>query len=102
MIGIPVSASGIIGALRFPDQNTVLNVHIPGTRAGAIDPVGGTNLLVVLPAAAIEIFPFPLAATGLCPVVGRFFFPATIVLTTLSEKPEGIQEAFFGHNLPPM
>ena len=43
---------GIIGFLGFPDDDAVLDEHVKGTGAGAVDAVGGAGHLVVLPAAA--------------------------------------------------
>ncbi|MCY1219418.1 hypothetical protein D9M72_313920 [compost metagenome] len=48
----------IVRLLRFPGDQAVLDVHLPGTRARAVHAMGRTHDLVVLPAGAVGVFPF--------------------------------------------
>jgi hypothetical protein len=48
--------------------------------------VGGADFFVVLPTAAIEIFPLPLSTTYLGPFLGNLFLVAAIFFPAWSEK----------------
>src|SRR5690606_12838872 len=43
----------IVGLLGLPGDDPALDVDLPGTRAGAVHPVGGADDLVVAPAGAV-------------------------------------------------
>ena len=70
VVGETAAAGGVVRALGFPDDDTVLDVDVPGTGAGAVDAVGGADFFVVLPALAVEVLPFALAAADLAPAAG--------------------------------
>ena len=89
MIWKSLATVRVICSLGFPNQNTVFNVHIPGTGAGAIHTVGRTNLFVVLPAFTVEVLPDSLSATDFSPMVGGFFFLTTIFFTFWTKKTLG-------------
>jgi hypothetical protein len=57
MIGQIVASARIIGLLGFPGHQTVLDVNLPATGAGAVHAVGRTHNLVVLPAGAVGVLP---------------------------------------------
>ena len=44
----------VVGLLRLPGDDAVLDVHLPRARAGAVHPVGGAHDLVVAPPVAVE------------------------------------------------
>jgi hypothetical protein len=44
----------IVGLLRLPGDDAVLDVHLPGARPGAVHPVRGSHDLVVGPAITVE------------------------------------------------
>src|SRR6478609_10518314 len=46
--------TGVIGLLGLPGDDAVLDVHLPGARAGAVHPVRGPHHLVVAPAIPVE------------------------------------------------
>src|SRR4029078_9819772 len=54
----PVGADGgVVGLLRLPRDDPVLDVDLPRAGAGAVDAVGRADDLVVLPAVAVEGLP---------------------------------------------
>ena len=62
----------VVGLLGLPGDDAVLDVHLPRTRPGAVDAVGGTDHLVVAPAVPVEHVALPAAASGDGPqVVGE-------------------------------
>jgi hypothetical protein len=86
MVGKPFAAGWIVRGLGFPHQNTVFDIHIPGTGTRAVNPVSRANFLVVLPAAAINIFPFSLPASGLDPFICDRFLAAAMFFAAWSKK----------------
>ena len=74
---------GVVGLLRLPGDDPVLDVDLPGARPGAVHPVGGANHLVVGPAVPVE----GVAATALlvdgAPVTGDL---------TPREEPAGVNQ----------
>ena len=58
--GEPASSSGVVGRLRLPGDDAVLDVDVPGAAAGAVDAVRAAHHVVVLPAVAVELLPAPL------------------------------------------
>jgi hypothetical protein len=101
MIWKSLSTVRVICPLGFPNQDTVFDVHVPGTGTGAIHTVGRTNLFVILPPFTVEVFPYSLPATDLPPVVGGFFFLTTILFTFGAKKTQGGQKGSIGHEAPP-
>ena len=57
MVGQVGTGARIVGLLDFPGDQAVLDENLPAARAGAVHPVGGAHHLVLLPAAAIGVFP---------------------------------------------
>src|SRR5690606_17040906 len=52
----PVGADGgVVGLLRLPGDDAVLDVHLPGAEAGAVHTVGGAHHLVVGPPVPVEL-----------------------------------------------
>jgi hypothetical protein len=74
VVGQIGATAWIITSLGLPNDDPILDVNVPGTRARAIDPVGRTDLLVILPSFSVEILPIPLAAANLSPVSCKDFF----------------------------
>jgi hypothetical protein len=101
MIWKSLSTVRVICPLCFPNQDTVFDVHVPGTGTGAIHTVGRTNLFVILPPFTVEVLPYSLPTTDLPPVVGGFFFLTTILFTFGAEKTQGGQKGSIGHEAPP-
>jgi hypothetical protein len=95
MIRVATAASRVIGALRFPNQDSVLYIDIPGARTGAVDTMGGANLFIILPPPPIIVLPFTLSASDFGPTMGECFDPFG------SEKEEGREKIFFVHHDPP-
>ncbi len=60
--------------------------------------VGGPHLFVILPAIAIKMFPFPLAAAIFRPTLGNFLFEAAILGAAGAEKTKPLHEIFTGHH----
>jgi len=56
-----------------------------------------TNFFVILPAAAIQIFPFALTAAGLGPGIVSFILPAAEGLTFGTEKAKAGKDWTLGH-----
>ena len=54
VLGHGRAGGGVVGALRLPRDDAVLDVDLPGARAGAVHAVGGAGDLVVAPAPAVE------------------------------------------------
>src|SRR5699024_7440775 len=54
VLGLVRADGGVVGLLRFPGDHAVLDVDLPGARAGAVHAVGGADHLVVAPALAVE------------------------------------------------
>src|SRR5699024_7125375 len=54
VLGLVGADGGVVGLLRFPGDHAVLDVDLPGARAGAVHAVGGADHLVVAPALAVE------------------------------------------------
>ncbi len=51
----PVRPGGrVVGVLRFPGDDAVLDVHVPAAGPGAVHPVRGGHHLVVAPSVAVE------------------------------------------------
>jgi hypothetical protein len=86
VIGQIRPATRIVTPLSFPDDDPVFDVHIPGAGSGAIDPVGGADLLVILPSFAVEILPLPLATTDLGPTAGYGFFLTPVSRSKKAER----------------
>ena len=62
----------VIGLLGLPGDDAVLDIHLPRTRPGAVDAVGGTDHLVVAPAVPVEHIALPATLSGDGPqVVGE-------------------------------
>src|SRR5262249_34873183 len=61
----------VTDGLRPPRDEPVLDVDVPGARAGAVDPVRRADDLVVLPAVAVEGLPFAAASDQLAPALRR-------------------------------
>ena len=49
----------IVGLLRLPGDDPVLDVHLPRARSGAVHPVGRTHLLVMPPPLPVELLGAP-------------------------------------------
>src|SRR5699024_6205147 len=54
VLGLVRPGGGVVRLLRLPGDHPVLDVHLPGARAGAVHAVGGAHHLVVAPALAVE------------------------------------------------
>ncbi len=50
----------VVGGLKLPDDDAVLDVHVPGAAAGAVNSMGAAHHLFVLEAVAVEFLPVPL------------------------------------------
>src|SRR5690606_31234410 len=57
VIGQVGPGARVVGLLGFPGDQAVLNIDLPRARTGAVDAVRRAHDLVVLPAAAIGVFP---------------------------------------------
>ena len=70
--------AGVVGLLRLPGDDPVLDVHLPRARAGAVHAVGGADHLVVAPAVPVEAVRLPPAGLLQGPQVGRHLAPAQV------------------------
>jgi hypothetical protein len=95
MIRVATAASRVIGALRFPNQDSVLYIDIPGARTGAVDTMGGAYLFIILPPPPIIVLPFTLSASDFSPTVGERFNLFGF------EKEERREKIFLVHHAPP-
>ena len=60
----------IVGLLGFPGHQTILHIDLPTAGTGAVHAVGGTHHFVVLPTAAVAVFPVAVGVQGLA-VIAR-------------------------------
>ena len=58
MVGQIRTGARIVGLLGFPSNQAVLHINFPAARTGTVHTVSGTYHFIVLPAAAVGIFPF--------------------------------------------
>ncbi len=66
----------VVGLLRLPGDDPVLDVHLPRARPGAVHPVGRAHLLVVPPALPVELLGAPPAPPVQLTVVLATAYPA--------------------------
>src|SRR5690606_32800230 len=67
----------VVRLLRLPGHETVLDVNLPRTRAGAVDAVRGADDLVVLPALPVGILPAAALVGGDAVTARKLGFLAT-------------------------
>ena len=56
---LETSAKRIVGLLRLPGDDPVLDIHLPRARPSAVHPVGGTHLPVMPPPLPVELLGAP-------------------------------------------
>ncbi len=61
----------VVGLLRFPGDDATLDINFPRARAGAVHAVSGAHDLVVLPAAAVGVFPGAVFGGDLAVAIGK-------------------------------
>src|SRR4026209_2189049 len=61
----------VVGLLRLPGDDPVLDVDLPRAGSGAVDTAGRADDLVVLPAVAVEALPLAPVRLQHAPSVGR-------------------------------
>src|SRR5699024_7062121 len=88
-----VADVGVIGLLRLPRDDPLLDVDLPRARARAVDAVGGADHLVVTPAVAVEHVRFTAAGMGDRAQVLRGLAAA--------EEPAGAQDRVGGGTVEP-
>ena len=84
---------GVVGLLRFPRDDAVLDVHLPRAGAGAVHPVGGADHLVVAPAVPVE----DVALAAALPE----YRPAVVGLVPFREESAQLQHCIRGGSVQP-
>ncbi|MNG68638.1 hypothetical protein D3C79_269730 [compost metagenome] len=73
MVGQIGAGARVIGLLGFPGHQAVFDVNLPTARAGAVHSVGRAHNLVVLPAAAVAVFPVAVGVQRLAMIARKRF-----------------------------
>ncbi|CAB4965041.1 unannotated protein [freshwater metagenome] len=83
----------VVGLLRLPGDDPVLDIHLPRARAGAVHAVGRAHHLVVAPAVAVEAVTLPAAHGVQGPQIGRDVLAR--------DQPTGAQQCLHGRSVDP-
>ncbi|SVK52868.1 Uncharacterised protein [Acinetobacter baumannii] len=71
MVGQVGAGARIVGLLGFPGHQTILHVDLPTAGTGAVHAVGGTHHFVMLPTAAVAVFPVAVGVQGLAMIARK-------------------------------
>ena len=90
VVGQVRAGTGVVSLLGFPGDQTILDVDLPAAGAGAVDAVGGTHDLVMLPALAVAVFPLAADVVGFAVAVGERLAPLPEVVQFVDQMTHGL------------